>query len=179
MTVAFLLEDWEHPASKGFVDRIEAAVQTLAVVPGFIASDFDESPVWGEVILPSLATRPELTNRCAYTLSLWEDLESVFAYSYNAAHGEALRHRREWFRNGEWPSHVAWWVPNNHVPTRREASEHWEYLSESGPSAKAFDFRHAYDAEGRPTKVDRERVRAKAALIPLIDWRPSLDQESG
>lgn len=54
------------------------------------------------------------------TLSLWADLESVFAFAYNGVHAglnaEALKHRKEWFLTPEWPTYVAWWVEDNHEP---------------------------------------------------------------
>ena len=169
MTVALLTEEWDDPASKGFVDRIAGAVQTLEKVEGFIASDFDEAAVWGDVVLPRLTERPEFANRCAYSLSLWDNLEAVFAYTYNAAHGEALRHRREWFQSGDWPSHVAWWVADDHVPTVSEGTERWERRHALGPTPAAFDFKHAFGADGRVVKIDRERVRRIADRLPTID----------
>ncbi len=169
MTVAFLAEAWDDPASKGFVDRIDGAVQALEKVEGFIASDFDEAPVWGEVVLPGLTERPEFTDRCAYSLSLWKDLEAVFAYTYNAAHGEALRHRREWCQSGDWPSHVAWWVADDHIPTLSEGTARWERRYEVGPTPAAFDFKQAFDVDGQALKVDRERVRQIADRLPMID----------
>ena len=45
MTVAILLKDWDDQANQGFRDRIDTAVQTLEGADGFIASDFDETPV--------------------------------------------------------------------------------------------------------------------------------------
>lgn len=171
MTAAILKEGWEHPATQGFVARIDAAVETLEHSDGFIASDFDESPVWGELLVPEILDRPEFRNKYAYTLSLWQDLESVFAYAYHAAHGEALRRRSEWFVKPDWPLHIAWWVADDHIPTWQEAVERFDQLRLQGPTPAAFDFQHAYDAEGQPLKIDREKVRQKAAKLPAIDWR--------
>ena len=38
------------------------------------------------------------------TLSLWDDLESVYAFPYNGRHAEALSKREDWFRKPEWPT---------------------------------------------------------------------------
>lgn len=171
MTAAFLKDEWGEPSNQGFRDRIEASVQTLSETEGFIASDFDQSSVWGEIIAPRIVDRPEFENKGAYTLSLWDDLESVFAYAYNGAHGEALRHRHEWFLKGEWPVHVAWWVDDDHIPTFAEAAQRYDLLHEQGPTPAAFNFQHPFDAHGDPFNIDRGRVREKASKIPLIDWQ--------
>lgn len=181
MTATILKKEWDDPAVKGFVDRIEASVQTLRKADGYIASDFDEVPEWdwGELIMPDVLDRSEFANRYAYTLSLWQDLESVFAYAYNAAHGEALRHRREWFVKGEWPVHVAWWVADGHFPTWEEVIQRYERLCQEGPSPAAFNFKHAFNANGNPIKIDRERVRQKIAKLPELDWRDVGEHQEG
>lgn len=171
MTYAVLAEVWDDPANKGFRERIDAAVRTLEQSSGFIASDFDESPAWGEMQTPRVLDRPEFADRFAVTLSLWEDLESVFAYAYHAAHGESLRHRHEWFIRGEWPVYVAWWVADDQQPTWAEAIARYDSLHERGPAPEAFDFKQPFDANGSPVKLDRERAKAKATELPLIDWR--------
>jgi hypothetical protein len=175
MTAAILSRDWDDPASQGFRDRIAAAVQTMEQADGFIASEFDESPVWGDLVLPKAVDRPEFANRYAYTLSLWEDLDAVFAYAYHAAHGEALRHRAEWFCKGDWPVYVAWWVDDDHIPTLREAAERNDHYHQFGSTPTAFDFKHAFDAHGNPIKIDRQRVREKASKLPEVDWRETVE----
>lgn len=175
MTVAILSKEWDEPANQGFRDRIETAVKTLEGADGFIASDFDETPVWGEFVSPKATDRPEFAARYAYTLSLWDDLESVFAYSYHAAHGEALRHRNEWFDKGDWPVYVAWWVDDDHIPTHQEAAERNDHYQQFGATPTAFDFKQAFDAHGDPIKIDRERVRKKADNLPEIDWHDRVE----
>ena len=55
------------------------------------------------------------------TLTVWDDLESVFAFAYYGVHGEALSKRKEWFVPPEWPTYVAWWVDDDHQPDWEEA----------------------------------------------------------
>lgn len=171
MTAAMLKEAWEHPASEGFVKRIDAVVQTMENADGFIASDFDESSQWGEFAQPAMLDRPEFQGKYAYTLSLWADLESVFAFAYHAAHGEALHHRHDWFMKADWPVYVAWWVEDEHMPTFAEAVERFELLRTQGPTPAAFTFHHAFDAQGNPLAIDRQKAREKTAHLPAIDWR--------
>jgi len=34
----------------------------------------------------------------------------------------------------------------------------------------AFDFKHAFDAQGNPIKLDWERVWQTAGILPKINW---------
>jgi hypothetical protein len=45
-----------------------------------------------------------------------------------------LRRRKEWFRKPQWPTYVAWWVSDDHVPTWAEAVERCEHLHDHGAS---------------------------------------------
>jgi hypothetical protein len=89
------------------------------------------------------------------TLSLWSDIESVCAFAYRAAHGEAFQQRREWFLKPEWPTYVAWWVDDGHTPTREEACQRHEYIHDHGPTPYAFNFKQSFDQEGESTELDR------------------------
>jgi hypothetical protein len=51
------------------------------------------------------------------TISLWEDLESIFAETYNGLHLDAMRKRESWLKKGDWPSYTLWWVADDHMPT--------------------------------------------------------------
>lgn len=171
MSAGILKEDWDHPANQGFVDRIDANVETLDKSPGFIASDFSPDLPWGEMSVPEVLDRPEFAGKHAVTLSIWQDLESVFAYTYHVSHSESLRRRHDWFIKGEWPSYAAWWVADDHIPTWQEAVKRFDQLHQQGPTSTAFNFKYPYDADGNPVIVNREVVRQKAAVLPLINWQ--------
>jgi hypothetical protein len=86
----------------------------------------------------------------ASTLSLWSSLEAVRVFSFGGLHGRALVQRGKWFRKPEWPTYAAWWVGDAHIPTWKEAATRLEALHDRGPTAFAFTFSDAYDAEGGP-----------------------------
>ena len=103
-------------------------------------------------------------------MSVWEDLESVFAFAYGGLHGEALRGRREWFVPTEWPIYCAWWVVDGHIPHYAEAVERAAHYHAHGPTPTAFDFRTAFDSDGNPMQLDRVR----AAALRQADRRVAL-----
>jgi hypothetical protein len=87
----------------------------------------------------------------AMTISLWKDLESVFAFAYSGLHGEALRLRKEWFVSPPLgPTYTIWWVGDGHEPTWFEARERQWHLHAYGPTPYAFTFHTPFAADGTP-----------------------------
>ncbi len=167
-TFGILREPADHPRVQGFLDRNDAVMAAADASPGLIdryrgqaggfrvaASGNGFGPyATGRFVTPDLAGREE------QTLSLWMDLEAVVAFAYGALHAEALRHRTEWFLAPAWPTYAAWWVADDHWPGWPEANARQEHLHDHGPTAVAFDFKTPFDADGRPARLDRDRVAA-------------------
>ena len=78
---------------------------------------------WGDLDAPECFAHVGDPAKLPSALSLWEDLESVAAYAYHGAHGEAMNLRRDWFIEHDFPTYVAWWVEDGRTPTFAEASE--------------------------------------------------------
>ncbi|MCH8801536.1 MAG: DUF3291 domain-containing protein [Chloroflexi bacterium] len=192
-TFAILEETHGHPHSKGFVDRISGVFESAERSDGFIdraGSRYseDQSSVWGD---PSASPRftqehrdarpvdpsmtPEQTAASdgyeAATVSMWDDLESVYAFAYNGRHFEALKKRQEWFVNPEWPSYVAWWVEDGENPTREDAGKRLEHLHDEGSTPYAFDFKTPFDSAGLPWKMDRSKIQERAKMVQAFDER--------
>ena len=89
--------------------------------------------------------------------SVWEDVESLFEYTYRSGHSEVYRRRREWFEAPSEAHLVLWWVRVGHEPTVEEAEERLDYLRAHGPTAEAFTFKQRFPCrrlrrlEGRPS----------------------------
>jgi hypothetical protein len=166
-TIGVLHEHRTHPKSEGFATRSPLVMQLAEASDGFMARSvlnyetLEQS--WGQIVLPSFVP-PEREANVAQTLSLWEDLESVYAFTYSAGvHSEALRLREEWFRPPDHPNYAAWWVGDNHQPDFIEATRALETLHANGPSPAAFNFKQPFDAEGRPSRLEAALAKAKAA----------------
>jgi hypothetical protein len=164
-TVSALHEPAGHARVQGFLDRAPGVYAAADASAGFHSrsvrdfSTYQHS--WGEIVVP--ACYPQLsTDRFATTLSLWDDLESVAAYAYKGAHGEALANRKEWFQSLGLPTYVAWWVADDHRVTWREAADRLDHLHAHGPSAVAFNMKKPFDASGNPVKLDHWAMQAKA-----------------
>jgi hypothetical protein len=80
------------------------------------------------------------------TMSVWDSVESLRTFSYQSAHLDYLRRRRDWFLPHDFPaSLVLWWVPAGRIPTVEEACERLKLVA-AGPSPEAFTFRRTFSA---------------------------------
>jgi hypothetical protein len=168
MTVGILREAVGHAQVQGFVDRIGDVYGAAEASDGFHDRSIRDVGTWlhswGPVELPACFPAPPEETQIAMTLSLWKDLESVAAFTYHGAHGEALTKRREWFEKYNLPVYVAWWVPADHPIEWKEGNARLEHLHSHGPTAFAFNFARPFDSDGNAFLLDREAVKAKAAV---------------
>ena len=162
-TFGILREAFGHEQVQPFWDKTPAVFEAAENTEGFV----DRVRVGGasphfydEQRFP--ATPPGTPGtRAPATLSLWTDLESIYAFVYRGLHGDAFRKRKEWFVRAEWPTYVAWWVDDDHMPTLEEAVERHRYIHENGATPYAFDFRASFDEAGSPTRLSRPKVEKR------------------
>src|SRR5262249_32020019 len=94
MTIGLLHEPYDSLRVKGFIDRIDAVFDVADTSEGFMRRcphvECEAQLAWGQWTIPTVFQSEATPNRVASTLSLWHDLESVFAFAYNGLHAEAL-----------------------------------------------------------------------------------------
>ena len=137
--VARLRAPLTDPAVAEFVAGLDLINALADAAPGFVwrlaeGPDGDATTV-----------RP-LDPDVIVTLSVWDSIESLRAFSYQSAHLDYLRRRRDWFLPHDFPaSLVLWWIPVAHTPTVAEACERLDRVA-AAPSPEAFTFRHTFPA---------------------------------
>lgn len=142
------------------VDRAEG----LIARSGYASDDGPEP--WGAEIYPRFY-RERGDGWSPATLSLWRDLESLFAFTYSGLHARAMSHGREWFQQPDWPPLVLWWHAGPAHPVWAEGAARLEHLHDHGPTPHAFTFKAPFDRAGEPTRIDPDRVRTlKATAAP-------------
>ncbi len=108
---------------------------------------------WGNFAVPDYYdggfTKAEETR--AGTLSIWEDIQSVFNFTYTGLHNTAFRQRHKWFTKIDYPTHVIWWITRGETPTWEESVKRYTSLHKNGPTPLAFNFLSTFDAEGNPS----------------------------
>lgn len=164
-TFGILREKEGHPQVQGFYDRIDSVFEQAKNSEGFIAQS---NASWGEYVSPRFYDKEKHAVAPA-TLSLWKDLESVCAFAYRNNHGEAIKLRQEWALKPEWPTYVAWWVEDDHLPDRKEACIRLEHLHDNGSNPFAFNFKKPFDDKGQPAELNRkvieDRIKTNDDLI--------------
>ena len=181
-TFAVLEEAFRYQHSRGFVDRITGVFESAEQASGFVgradsARHEGQDAQWGDPLAtPRFNARQRDARREnspddheAATLSLWDDLESVYAFAYYGRHAEALKKREDWFVKPEWPSFVAWWVENGQIPTWEDACSRLELLNNEGPTPHAFDFKTPLDSAGTPWRMDRSKIQEKSDRVRMFD----------
>lgn len=80
-------------------------------------------------------------------MSVWENIDALYNYTYYSAHVDFFRRRAEWFTKMEKPYMVLWWIPVGHIPTAQEAKEKLAYIEQHGPTPLAFTFKKRFTVE--------------------------------
>lgn len=161
-TLALLREPQDSPASAGFFDRTGPTFAAALTASGCVAVFSSEDPALGPMVAPQAVGHDVNFDQLVATLSVWQDLESVFGFAYSGVHAEALGHRKAWFVTPEWPVYVSWWLEDgdNNI-TWELAAGRLDKLHTNGPTPAAFDFRHPFSPDGQPVQVDRAAARSK------------------
>jgi hypothetical protein len=157
---------YESEAVEGFRLREAANFEAATRAGGFIGrSGYTGEPgthSWGQQVFPRFITGSGFDSAPS-SLSLWEDIESLMAFSYSGVHADALKHARNWNVKPSWPPLVLWWVEARYRPDWSEAVERFEHLADHGPSARGFTFKQPFGTDGAELMIDRGRVRELAA----------------
>ncbi len=80
-------------------------------------------------------------------MSVWQDIEALYRFTYNSEHQQFFARRREWLTRWDRPSPVLWWVPAETQPTLEEAQERINHFAAHGATPYAFDFKQRFSAE--------------------------------
>lgn len=169
---------YDAPEVRGFLLReplnFAAAEQALGFA-GRSGYPGEPGPAsWGPQVFPRFIEGSGFETAPS-SLSLWVDIESLMAFSYNGVHAEALKNARNWNRKNPWPPLVLWWVEKGTRPDWAEAAARLEWLNDHGSSEQAFSFKQPYGPDGLPVEIDRRRVK-QIAEANAPDQQPLLEQ---
>lgn len=142
---------------------MKAILKFAPSAPGFAP----QQPARGAMAHPRFYTSAdkELNRAVPQALFMWEDVESLMAFTYHGLHGEALKENRKesWFiKTDRWPAYVMWWSDAESA-TYKAGCRRLEHLHDHGPSAYAFNFKQPFAPDGEPYEIDREKVAAYRA----------------
>ena len=116
----------DDPRMAEFMDNVDRIHDIAARTPGFIWRMEDEhgpdAPKWPDI--------PLMT----FTLTVWEDIESLRQFTWKTLHKRFRLRRQDWFEPWLRPYLVIWEVPEGHFPKGPEALAMLDKLEREGPS---------------------------------------------
>ncbi len=139
----------EDPRLAGFVERLDDINALADCSPGFVWRLQSDSGSATDIIL---TPDPNFI----VNMSVWDSIESLFAYVYKTDHTRVMALRRQWFEKPSGAFMALWWVPAGSLPSAEEGLRRVELLDRKGPTAEAFTFKMPFDAEGR--RIDRSAL---------------------
>ncbi|WP_347926310.1 DUF3291 domain-containing protein [Pontimicrobium sp. SW4] len=137
VNIAKMLAPIDDPIMADFVnnlDRINAV------------ADKSEGFIWRLQGIESNATAIKAfdDDTLIINMSVWEDMEALFNYTYKSDHVAIFARRKEWFSRIKDMHMVFWFIPEGHTPSPKEARERLEYANTHGTSPYAFTFKDKF-----------------------------------
>ncbi|XCF04985.1 DUF3291 domain-containing protein [Tamlana crocina] len=77
-------------------------------------------------------------------MSVWENQESLFNYTYRSNHIEVFKRKKEWFSKVKMAHMAFWYVPVGYMPTFNDAKLRLDYLNAHGETPFAFTFKSKF-----------------------------------
>ncbi len=93
------------------------------------------------------ALRPFDDDWLIVNMSLWEDIDSLFEYTYKGDHVAFVRRRTEWFSKLGSHHLALWWVAAGTLPTVDDAKVRLDHMDKHGPTPFAFTFKQRFSPE--------------------------------
>jgi hypothetical protein len=149
INVARALAPLDDPQLAGFVARLDDINALADASPGFVWRLQSDS---GNATDIKVSEDPNII----VNMSVWEGLDSLFAYVYRSDHLQVMSQRRQWFEKPAGAFMALWWLPAGTLPSVEEGIERIALLERSGATPEAFTFKQPFDAEGR--RLDRAAV---------------------
>ena len=143
INVGRLIAPLDDPRIAGFVERLDEINALAERRPGYVWRLQSDSGNATDILVSD-------DPRFIVNMSVWEDLESLFAYVYKTDHSKVMAQRRRWFEKPAGAFMALWWVPAGHLPSVEEGLRRVALLDRRGPTAKAFTFKVAFDSAGQP-----------------------------
>ena len=80
-------------------------------------------------------------------MSVWENLESLFNYTYKSVHVEVFKRKKEWFSKIKMMHMAFWYVPKGYEPTFQDAKNRLDYINKHGDTPFAFTFKNKFSVK--------------------------------
>ncbi|GAB2808643.1 DUF3291 domain-containing protein [Lentzea nigeriaca] len=130
---------FDHWRMRGFASRVDPINELAHQAPGFVWRPTSERMMED---LRRLGRDPMLE---AFNLSVWESVESLWAFTFGGIHLEAVQRSAKWFDPAT-ALDVMWWVPAGYQPTTEEGLAKLDLVRREGPTPEGFTFQRRFPA---------------------------------
>ncbi len=139
VNIAKRLAPMDDPIMQDFVNNLDKINAIADSADGFIWRMQDEDKELGAIVFQD--------DTLLINMSVWENLESLFKYTYNSGHIEVFKRKKEWFSKMKMMHMAFWYVPEGYEPTFQDAKDRLDYLNKHGDTPYAFSFKSKFTAE--------------------------------
>lgn len=140
LNIGRILAPMDSPTMAEFAGRLDEINAMADGAPGFVWRLHDAAG-------NATALRPFEDDWLLVNMSVWESVAQLKTFTYQTAHAEVMRKRRQWFEPHTEMYFVLWWVPAGHIPTVQEAIERLHYMQANGETAHAFTFKKTFEPQ--------------------------------
>ena len=133
-----MLAPLDDPIMQDFINNLDKINAIADKSDGFIWRLQDEDKDEGAIVFQD--------DSLVINMSVWENLDSLFNYTYNSGHIEVFKRKKEWFSKMKMMHMAFWYVPEGYEPTFQEAKDRLEYLNTHGDTPFAFSFKSKFTA---------------------------------
>jgi heme-degrading monooxygenase HmoA len=140
LNIGRILAPMDSPTMAEFAGRLDEINAMADGTPGFVWRLQDAAG-------NATALRPFEDDWLLVNMSVWESVEQLKNFTYQTAHAQVMRKRRQWFEPHTEMYFVLWWVPAGHIPTVQEAIDRLHHLQANGETAHAFTFKKTFEPE--------------------------------
>ncbi len=130
--------DLQDPIMQEFTENLDRINGLAESSPGFVWRLKEDG-------ITSIENHPFEDMQTIITISVWEDLASLEAFTFKSLHSDFLRRRADWFHKYGTAAYALWWIPVGEYPSLKSAVAKLNHLQEHGSSAEAFDFKRRFD----------------------------------
>lgn len=130
--------DLQDPIMQEFTENLDRINGLAESSPGFVWR-LKEDGITG------IESHPFNDMQTIITISVWEDLASLEAFTFKSLHSDFLRRRADWFHKYATAAYALWWIPAGDYPSLESAVAKLNYLQVHGSSAEAFDFKKRFE----------------------------------
>lgn len=139
VNIAKRLAPMDDPIMQGFVNNLDKINAIADTAKGFIWRLKDEDKDEAAIIF--------IDDSFIINMSIWENLETLFNYTYNSGHIEVFKRKKEWFSKMKMVHMAFWYVPDGYEPTFQDAKDRLDYLNTHGDTPYAFSFKSKFSVQ--------------------------------